>query len=157
MATSPACVRAIRGRLEALAAVPRPKTQAREGVLTNDHHRQSPHPKEKAVLLGVDNIADFNGLHSRKQDDDVELYGFDVLMSAGDDLRPLPLHYGLSKCTVSRIVRSARLAQANNFNPMLFRMLSWLVLIAGAGGLITGYINLDRWPKDAEVIMFFLT
>lgn len=41
-------------------------------------------------------------------------------------------------------------------NPKLFRMLLWLVLIAGAGGLITGYINLDRWPKDAEVIVFFL-
>jgi hypothetical protein len=45
---------------------------------------------------------------------------------------------------------------ANKLNPKLFRMLLWLVLIAGAGGLITGYINLDRWPKDAEVIVFFL-
>jgi bifunctional non-homologous end joining protein LigD len=46
----------------------------------------------EAVLLGVDGIADFNGLHSRKHDDEVLLYAFDVLMSAGDDLRPLPLH-----------------------------------------------------------------
>jgi bifunctional non-homologous end joining protein LigD len=43
------------------------------------------------VLLGVDGIADFNGLHSRKHDDEVQLYAFDVLMRAGDDLRPLPL------------------------------------------------------------------
>jgi hypothetical protein len=45
----------------------------------------------EAVLLGVDGIADFNGLHSRKHDDEVQLYAFDVLMYAGDDLRPLPL------------------------------------------------------------------
>jgi bifunctional non-homologous end joining protein LigD len=46
----------------------------------------------EGVLLGVDGIADFNGLHSRKHDDEAQLYAFDVLMSAGDDLRPLPLH-----------------------------------------------------------------
>jgi bifunctional non-homologous end joining protein LigD len=34
----------------------------------------------EAVLLGVDGIADFNGLHSRKHDDEVQLYAFDVLM-----------------------------------------------------------------------------
>lgn len=44
------------------------------------------------MLLGVDGIADFNGLHSRKYDDEVQLYALDVLMSEGDDLRPLPLH-----------------------------------------------------------------
>src|SRR5215217_8440617 len=32
------------------------------------------------------------GFHSRKHDDEVQLYTFDVLMSVGDDLRPLPLH-----------------------------------------------------------------
>jgi bifunctional non-homologous end joining protein LigD len=60
-------------------------------------------PKEEAVLLGVDGIADFNGLHSRKQDDDVQLYAFDVLMSAGDDLRPLPLH--LRKNHLAKVLR----------------------------------------------------
>jgi bifunctional non-homologous end joining protein LigD len=34
----------------------------------------------------------FNALHSCKHDDEVQLYTFDVMMSAGDDLRPLPLH-----------------------------------------------------------------
>jgi ATP-dependent DNA ligase len=48
-------------------------------------------------LLGVEGIADFNGLHSRKHDDEVQLYAFDVLMSAGDDLRPLP-------CTCGRTI-----------------------------------------------------
>ena len=45
----------------------------------------------EAVLLGVDGISDFNGLHSRKQDDEVQLYAFDVLALEGEDLRKLPL------------------------------------------------------------------
>src|SRR4051794_19192606 len=46
----------------------------------------------EAVLLGVDGISDFNGLHSRKHDDEVQLYAFDILIRERDDLRPLPLH-----------------------------------------------------------------
>jgi bifunctional non-homologous end joining protein LigD len=57
----------------------------------------------EAVLLGVDGIADFNGLHSRKLDDEVQLYSFDVLMNAGDDLRPLPLH--LRKNHLAKMLR----------------------------------------------------
>jgi bifunctional non-homologous end joining protein LigD len=45
----------------------------------------------EAVLLGVDGISDFNGLHSRKHDDEVMFYAFDILVSDGDDLRKLPL------------------------------------------------------------------
>ena len=37
----------------------------------------------EAVLLGVDGISDFNGLHSRKHDDEVQLYAFDVLALDG--------------------------------------------------------------------------
>jgi bifunctional non-homologous end joining protein LigD len=43
------------------------------------------------VLLGVDGGSDFDGLHSRKHDDEVILYAFDVLAADGDDLRKLPL------------------------------------------------------------------
>ena len=43
-------------------------------------------------LLGVDGRSDFNGLHSRKQNDEVQFYAFDVLTMQGDDLRQLPLH-----------------------------------------------------------------
>jgi len=43
------------------------------------------------VLLGVNGISDFNGLHSRRHDDEVQLYAFDVLALEGDDLRKLPL------------------------------------------------------------------
>ena len=43
------------------------------------------------MLLGVDGRSDFNGLHSRKHDDEVQFYAFDMLVSDGDDLRKLPL------------------------------------------------------------------
>ena len=33
----------------------------------------------EAVVLGVDGIADFNALHSRRHDDEVQLYAFDIL------------------------------------------------------------------------------
>ena len=45
----------------------------------------------EAVLLGVDGRSDFNGLHSRKHDAEVEFYAFDMLVSDGEDLRRLPL------------------------------------------------------------------
>jgi ATP-dependent DNA ligase len=43
------------------------------------------------VVLGVDGIPDFNTLHSRKHDDEVQLYAFDCLALDGKDLRQLPL------------------------------------------------------------------
>ena len=58
---------------------------------------------DEAVLLGVDGIADFNGLYSRKYDDEVQLYVFDILVSASDDLRPLPLH--LRKNHLAKMLR----------------------------------------------------
>ena len=45
----------------------------------------------EAVLLGVDGISDFNGLHSGKHNDEVQLYAFDILALDGEDLRALPL------------------------------------------------------------------
>jgi bifunctional non-homologous end joining protein LigD len=41
----------------------------------------------EAVLLGVDGISDFDGLHSRRHDDEVQLYAFDILALDGEDLR----------------------------------------------------------------------
>ena len=41
----------------------------------------------EAVLLGVDGRSDFNGLHSRRHDAEVEFYAFDMLVSDGEDLR----------------------------------------------------------------------
>ena len=45
----------------------------------------------EAVLLGVDGRSDFDGLHSRRHDAEVEFYAFDILVSDGEDLRKLPL------------------------------------------------------------------
>ena len=33
----------------------------------------------EAVILGIDGIADFNALHSRQHDEEVQLYAFDIL------------------------------------------------------------------------------
>ena len=49
----------------------------------------------EAVLLGVDGISDFNGLHSRKHDAEVEFY---MLVSDGEDLRRLPLSLQETTC-----------------------------------------------------------
>jgi ATP-dependent DNA ligase len=40
----------------------------------------------EAVLLGVDGISDFDGLHSRKHDDEAQFHAFDWLVSDGDDV-----------------------------------------------------------------------
>jgi ATP-dependent DNA ligase len=56
----------------------------------------------EAVLLGVDGISDFNGLHSRRHDDEVQLYAFDILALDGEDLRNLPLH--LRKNNLARLL-----------------------------------------------------
>src|SRR5258705_10439782 len=56
----------------------------------------------EAVLLGVDGISDFNGLHSRKHDDEVQLFAFDVLALDGEDLRKFPLH--LRKTNLARLL-----------------------------------------------------
>ncbi len=45
----------------------------------------------EAMLLGVDGISDFDGLHSRKHNDAVQFYAFDMLVTDGDDIRNLPL------------------------------------------------------------------
>ena len=56
----------------------------------------------EAVLLGVDGRSDFNGLHSRKHDHEVEFYAFDCLVSDGDDLRRLPL--SMRKASLARLL-----------------------------------------------------
>src|SRR3954447_5026440 len=57
----------------------------------------------EAVILGVDGISDFNALHSRRHDDEVQLYAFDVLALGGEDLRQLPL--SLRKANLARLLR----------------------------------------------------
>jgi len=56
----------------------------------------------EAVLLDVDGRSDFDRLHSRKHNNEVQFYAFDVLMSDGDDLRKLPL--SIRKANLSRLL-----------------------------------------------------
>jgi bifunctional non-homologous end joining protein LigD len=56
----------------------------------------------EAVLLGVDGVSDFDGLHARQHDDEVQLYAFDCLALDGDDLRKLPL--SLRKTNLARLL-----------------------------------------------------
>ena len=56
----------------------------------------------EAVLLGVDGRSDFDGLHSRKHDAEVEFYAFDILVSDGEDLRRLPL--SMRKTNLARLL-----------------------------------------------------
>jgi ATP-dependent DNA ligase len=56
----------------------------------------------EAVLLGVDGRSDFNGLHSRRHDAEVEFYAFDMLVSDGEDIRKLPL--SMRKTNLSRLL-----------------------------------------------------
>ena len=56
----------------------------------------------EAVLLGVDGISDFDGLHSRKHNEEVQFYAFDMLVSDGNDIRKLPL--SMRKANLSRLL-----------------------------------------------------
>lgn len=57
----------------------------------------------EAVILGVDGVSDFNALHSRKQNHEVQLCAFDVLAMDGEDLRSLPL--SMRKTNLERLLR----------------------------------------------------
>jgi ATP-dependent DNA ligase len=56
----------------------------------------------EAVVLGVDGVSDFNALHSRRHDDEVQLYAFDILALDGEDLRGLPL--SMRKTNLARLL-----------------------------------------------------
>jgi bifunctional non-homologous end joining protein LigD len=49
------------------------------------------------VPLGVEGRSDFNGLHSRRHDDEVQFYAFHMLVSGGVDIGELPLHLRKNK------------------------------------------------------------
>jgi bifunctional non-homologous end joining protein LigD len=47
-----------------------------------------------------DGRSDFNGLHSRRHDHEVEFYAFDILVSDGEDLRTLSMR----KASLARLL-----------------------------------------------------
>ena len=108
----------------------------------------------EAVLLGVDGRSDFNGLHSRRHDAEVQLYAFDCLVSDGEDLRKLPL--SMRKANLARLL--ARRVdgiflsdfEQGEIGPDLFRH----ACILGLEGLVSKHRESryrggrsDRWIK----------
>ncbi|UGY15093.1 DNA ligase [Bradyrhizobium septentrionale] len=79
----------------------------------------------EAALLGVDGRSDFDGLHSRQHDDEVQLYAFDMIELDGEDLRKLPL--SMRKTNLERMlarrVDGIHLApfETGEIGPELFR------------------------------------
>ncbi len=57
----------------------------------------------EAVLLGVDGRSDFDGLHSRRHDAEVQFYAFDILVVDGRDQRQLPLT--MRKANLAKLLR----------------------------------------------------
>ena len=53
-------------------------------------------------MLGVDGVSDFEALHSRQHDEEVQLYAFDIVALDGEDLRCLPL--SLRKTNLARLL-----------------------------------------------------
>jgi hypothetical protein len=57
------------------------------------------------VLLTFDGIPDFDALHSRRHDEQVQLYAFDILALDGEDLHELPLSMRKTPLELSRKVQ----------------------------------------------------
>ena len=98
-----------RGQISATASVCGLPATARTGPLLSAHCRGRVAELEhsfvldgETVLLNADGHSDFNGLHSRKYDAEVEFYAFDCLTRDGDDIRSLPLH--LRKAKLARLL-----------------------------------------------------
>jgi len=108
----------------------------------------------EAVLLGVDGRSDFNGLHSRRHDDEVQFYAFDILAESGEDLRKVPL--SMRKANLARLltrrVDGIHLApfEEGKIGPDLFRH----ACMMGPEGLVSKHREStyragwsDRWIK----------
>jgi bifunctional non-homologous end joining protein LigD len=57
----------------------------------------------EAVILGVNGVSDFSALHSSKQNHEVQLCAFDVLVMDGEDLHSQPL--SKRKTNLDRLLR----------------------------------------------------
>jgi bifunctional non-homologous end joining protein LigD len=57
----------------------------------------------EAVVLRPDGISDFDAIQSRRRDNDVQLYAFDVMAVDGEDVRQLPL--SMRKAHLDRLLR----------------------------------------------------
>jgi bifunctional non-homologous end joining protein LigD len=91
----------------------------------------------EAVVLSVDGVSDFNALHSRKHDDEVQFCAFDILVEGDGDLRRLPLH--LRKTSLERLL--ARRPEGVFINPFergeIGPDLLWAACRMGLEGLVS--------------------
>jgi bifunctional non-homologous end joining protein LigD len=96
----------------------------------------------EAVVLGPEGMSDFEALHSRKHDGEVQLYAFDLLALEGDDLRALPL--SMRKTNLERLLDRqpngifAAPYEAGEIGPELYRQ----ACIMGLEGMVSK--RLDR-------------
>ena len=104
----------------------------------------------EAVLLGDDGISDFNGLHSRKHDDEVKFYAFDFLVSDGEDVRKLPL--SMRKTSLARLLARVDGIFLSDFEqgeigPDLFRH----ACLMGLEGLVSKHRDSHTAPADRRI------
>ena len=108
----------------------------------------------EAVLLGVYRVSDFNGLHSRKHNAEVEFYAFDIMVSDGEDVRKLPLSMRKANLAqlLARRINGIHLApfEQGEIGPDLFRH----ACLMGLEGLVSKHREspyrggrFDRWIK----------
>jgi bifunctional non-homologous end joining protein LigD len=104
----------------------------------------------EAVVLGVDGISDFNALHSRKHDHEVQLYAFDCLAYDGDDLSRLPLH--LRKTNLAQLLRGRAEGifvapfEQGEIGPELFEAACRM----GLEGLVSKHRERVYWPGRCD-------
>ena len=94
----------------------------------------------EAVLLGADGISDFDGLHSRQHDDEVQLYAFDARMLDGDDLRKLPL-----SMRKTNLASQGEKSQTSSDNPRDGDFLTKTAPARRQAGAVSGFVF---WGKD---------
>ena len=91
----------------------------------------------EAVVLGAEGMSDFEALHSRKHDGEVQLYAFDLLALEGDELRALPL--SMRKTNLERLLDRqpngifAAPYEAGEIGPELYRQ----ACIMGLEGMVS--------------------
>ena len=106
----------------------------------------------EAVLLGVDGRPDFDGLHRRKQNHQVQFYAFDILVADGEDVRQLPL--SMRKTNLSRLfarrVDGIFLSdfERGEIGPDLFRH----ACLLGLEGLVSKHTRIDHTGPDGRRI-----
>jgi ATP dependent DNA ligase domain len=107
----------------------------------------------EAVVLIPEGMSDFEALHSRKHDGEVQLYAFDLLALEGDDLRALPL--SMRKTNLERLLDRqpngifAAPYEAGEIGPALYRQ----SCVLGLDGMVSkrrdrAYrADADHWIK----------